>query len=371
MVWAQLAGSVACLRTSLLFLLAFFFQQGAEAAQLSPSGDSPQRFGQIEPFEFTDAHDRPVTNQDLLGSPWVAIPFFVRCSGPCPSLTTDLRSRIYEELQGTGAKLVSFSVDPNYDTPEALAEYAARFDIDTESWLFLTGGEEAMGRFIRNGLKVPLDRGPKEENAIQEPDITHGTRLPVVDAEGQIAGWYQAARATLGTDPAVVDAGFDLLLDRVLHLAGKPRAAAQTSSMPLLNALLNGTAFLLLLAGWQAIRAGHKERHIFLMRSAFMVSVAFLASYLIYHLGVQRDQGPRPFNGEGWAKTAYLVLLISHILLAIVNLPMVLRVLVLARREDWEAHKRLARKTLPIWLYVSITGVVVYLLLYPLNPPPV
>jgi protein SCO1/2/putative membrane protein len=358
------AGSVA----GLLFAAAL--QLDAGAIQLSPAGDSPERFGSIESFEFTDARGRRITDQDLLGSPWVAVPFFVRCSGPCPSLTTDLRSRVYEELLGTGARLVSFSVDPSYDTPEALAEYAARFDIDTERWLFLTGSEEAMGRFIRDGLKVPLDRGPKAENATEEPEITHGTRLPVVDAEGQIAGWYQAARATLGTDPAVVDAGFDLLLDRVLHLTGKPRAVPETSSLPLLNAVLNGTAFLLLLAGWHAIRSGNKERHIFLMRSAFMVSVAFLASYLIYHLGVQRNQGTRPFNGQGWAKTAYLLLLISHILLAIVNLPMVLRVLVLARREDWEAHKRLARKTLPIWLYVSITGVVVYLLLYPFNPVP-
>jgi len=306
-----------------------------------------------------------------LGSPWVAVPFFVRCSGPCPSLTADLRSRVYEELQGTGARIVSFSVDPSYDTPQALAEYAARFEIDTESWLFLTGSEEAMGRFVRNGLKVPLDLGPRAEDATQEPEITHGTRLPVVDAEGQIAGWYQAARAVLGSDPAVVDAGFDLLLDRVLHLAGKPGPEVAVSPLPLLNAVLNGTAFLLLLAGWRAIRTGNKDRHIFLMRAAFIVSAAFLASYLIYHLGVQRNQGPRPFNGPGWTKTAYLVLLISHVSLAIVNLPMVLRVLVLARREDWEAHKRLARKTLPIWLYVSITGVVVYLLLYPFNPVPV
>lgn len=359
------AGPVAVL------LFAAALQLDAGAIQLSPAGDSPERFGSIESFEFTDARGERITDQDLLGSPWVAVPFFVRCSGPCPSLTADLRSLVYEELMGTGAKLVSFSVDPIYDTPEALAEYAARFDIDTENWLFLTGPEEAMGRFVRNGLKVPLDRGPQAEAATQEPEITHGTRLPVVDAEGQIAGWYQAARAALGSDPAVVDAGFDLLLGRILHLAGKPGAERGTSSLPLLNAVLNGTAFLLLLAGWRAIRTGNKERHILLMRSAFLVSAAFLTSYLIYHLGVQRNQGPRPFNGQGWTKTAYLVLLISHVLLAIVNLPMVLRVLILARREDWEAHKRLARKTLPIWLYVSITGVIVYLLLYPLNPPQV
>ena len=368
MVWARLkytllAGSVAGL------LFAAVLQEGVGAMQLSPVRDSPERFGAIGSFEFIDARGRRVTDQDLLGSPWVAVPFFVRCTGPCPSLTADLRSRVYEKLQGTGAKLVSFSVDPGYDTPEALAEYASRFDIDTEKWLFLTGSEEAMGAFIRGGLKVPLDRGAAGESAALRVEITHGTRLPVVDAEGQIAGWYEAARASLGTDPTVVDAGFDLLLDRVLHLAGKPGVRSEPSSLPLLNAILNGTAFLLLLAGWRAIRTGHRKRHIFLMRTAFLVSVAFLTSYLIYHLGVQRDKGPTPFNGVGWTKTAYLVLLISHVFLAVVNLPMVLRVLLLASREDWEAHKRLARRTLPIWLYVSFTGVVVYLLLYPLNPP--
>ena len=184
------AGSVA----GLLFAAAL--QLDAGAIQLSPAGDSPERFGSIESFEFTDARGRRITDQDLLGSPWVAVPFFVRCSGPCPSLTADLRSRVYEELQGTGARLVSFSVDPSYDTPEALAEYAARFEIDTESWLFLTGSEEAMGRFVRNGLKVPLDLGPRAEDATQEPEITHGTRLPVVDAEGQIAGWYRSEEHT-------------------------------------------------------------------------------------------------------------------------------------------------------------------------------
>jgi len=339
--------------------------------QLSPAADSDQRFGSIEPFDFTDSRGRQVTEQDLLGSPWVAIPFFVRCSGPCPSLTTDLRSRVYEELQGTGAMLVSFSVDPNYDTPEALTEYAQRFDIDTERWLFLTGGEAAMGDFIRKGLKVPLEHRGPGETVLAEPDITHGTRLPVVDPSGQIAGWYEAARANLGTDPSVIGASFDLLLDRVLHLAGKPRASREPSRLPLLNATLNGTAFLLLLFGWWAIRTGRRELHILLMRAAFLVSMVFLTSYLIYHLGVQRDQGPTQFNRVGWQKTAYLVLLVSHVFLAIVNLPMVLRVLVLAGREDWDAHKRLARRTLPIWLYVSLTGVIVYLLLYPLNPSPI
>ncbi|HPF14817.1 MAG: DUF420 domain-containing protein [Planctomycetes bacterium] len=144
-----------------------------------------------------------------------------------------------------------------------------------------------------------------------------------------------------------------------------------TSSLPLINACLNGTAAVLMLVGYQRIRSGHRESHAWFMRLAFLASAVFLASYLYYHFVVLPVQnGPTPYNGTGAAKVAYLVMLASHVLLAIVNLPMVLRVLWLAHKEDWERHKRWARWTFPIWLYVSVTGVLVYLLLYPWNPDP-
>ena len=93
--------------------------------------------------------------------------------------------------------------------------------------------------------------------------------------------------------------------------------------------------------------------------------------YLYYHFKVQPIQGgATPYNGTGAIKTAYLVMLLTHIVLAVVNLPMVLRTFWLAHKEDWERHKRLAKWTFPIWAYVSLTGVLVYLMLYPLNPPP-
>jgi uncharacterized membrane protein YozB (DUF420 family) len=108
-----------------------------------------------------------------------------------------------------------------------------------------------------------------------------------------------------------------------------------------------------------------------MMRSAFVVSAAFLSCYLYYHFAVLPiSGGPTRFNGEGAAKAAYLLMLLTHVVLAVVNLPMVLRVFWLAHKEDWDRHRRLARWTLPIWLYVSLTGVLVYLVLYPFNPPP-
>lgn len=138
---------------------------------------------------------------------------------------------------------------------------------------------------------------------------------------------------------------------------------------PFVNACLNGTSCVLLLTGLAAIKAGKRDLHAWLMRGASVASFAFLASYLHYHFGTEKELGPTPFRVEGALKTAYLVMLASHVILAIVNLPMVLRVLWLAHKERWPEHAKLAKITFPIWLYVSVTGVLVYLCLYVWNPP--
>jgi len=141
-------------------------------------------------------------------------------------------------------------------------------------------------------------------------------------------------------------------------------------SLPLLNACLNGTSAVLLCVGLAAIKRGDRKLHERLMYAAFAASMAFLASYLYYHFVVIPKVGVTKYNGEGWLKNGYYLMLASHVLLAIVNLPLTIRTLYLARRERWEAHKRSAKLTFPIWLYVSVTGVLVYLVLYVWNPPP-
>jgi uncharacterized membrane protein YozB (DUF420 family) len=138
--------------------------------------------------------------------------------------------------------------------------------------------------------------------------------------------------------------------------------------LPAVNAALNATAAVLLVLGLLSIKAGRRERHARLMVAAFVVSSLFLACYLYYHFAIARGR-PTRFHGTGLARTAYLVLLTSHTLLAMVNLPMVLRTLWLAHRERWSSHRRLARWTFPVWLYVSVTGVLVYFVLYHWNPP--
>jgi len=140
--------------------------------------------------------------------------------------------------------------------------------------------------------------------------------------------------------------------------------------LPAVNATLNAAAALLLLAGFAAIRSGRRELHGRLMLGAFLVSSAFLACYLYYHVVVVRGE-PTRYHATGAARAAYMVLLSSHTILATATVPLVLRTLWLARRERWIAHRRLARWTLPIWLYVSVTGVAVYVVLYHFNPAPV
>jgi uncharacterized membrane protein YozB (DUF420 family) len=132
------------------------------------------------------------------------------------------------------------------------------------------------------------------------------------------------------------------------------------ADLPALNASLNGLATLCLVAGWLAIRSRRIALHRACMLAAFATSGAFLVSYLIYHYHV----GSRPFVGTGLIRTVYFVILVTHVVLAATILPLSLVTLSRALAKRFDRHRRIARITLPIWLYVSVTGVVVYLMLY-------
>jgi putative membrane protein len=138
------------------------------------------------------------------------------------------------------------------------------------------------------------------------------------------------------------------------------------SNLPLLNAVLNGISALLLSAGYVAIRRQNRLLHKRLMLSACVTSVLFLTSYLIYHAQV----GSRPFAAQGGVRIVYFAILISHTILAVVIVPLVLTTLYRAWKLQWERHRRIARWTLPLWFYVSVTGVVIYVMLYQLYPAP-
>jgi putative membrane protein len=131
-------------------------------------------------------------------------------------------------------------------------------------------------------------------------------------------------------------------------------------TLPAINAALNGTSAVLLVIGFVLIRRRRVRAHLSVMAAAFVTSTLFLASYVIYHL----HKFHVPFEGQGWIRPVYFAVLISHVLLAMVILPLALVVLYRAVRGQFDRHRWIARITLPLWLYVSVTGVVVYWMLY-------
>lgn len=132
------------------------------------------------------------------------------------------------------------------------------------------------------------------------------------------------------------------------------------SDLPTVNATLNTISAVLLTVGFLMIRRRKIIAHRNCMIAAFVVSGLFLTSYLIYHY----HAGSTPFEGSGWIRSIYFAVLIPHIILAATILPLALITLYLALRKRFTKHRRIARWTLPIWLYVSVTGIIVYWMLY-------
>jgi uncharacterized membrane protein YozB (DUF420 family) len=136
------------------------------------------------------------------------------------------------------------------------------------------------------------------------------------------------------------------------------------SYLPHLNACLNGTSAVLLFSGYRFIRARNVAAHRACQLGALAVSILFLISYVIYHY----NHGTTRFQGTGLARPIYFTILTTHTILAIVIVPLVALTLTRALRQDFRRHRQIARITLPLWLYVSITGVIVYVMLYQLYP---
>ena len=132
------------------------------------------------------------------------------------------------------------------------------------------------------------------------------------------------------------------------------------SDLPALNATLNATCFVLLLTGYVLIRRGRVAQHRAVMIAAFCTSVVFLTSYLIYHAQV----GSKPFLGQGPIRIVYFTILLTHTVLAATIVPMILMTLSRGLKRQDARHRALARWTLPLWMYVSVTGVIVYFMLY-------
>jgi protein SCO1/2 len=311
-----------------------------------------RELGPVPAFRLTDQLGRTVTKDDLLGKVWVANFFFTHCAGDCSKTNATMAQFQRDLADCPDVLLVGFSVDPGDDTPQVLREYGRRWDNDPARWLMLTGPEPQMYELIEKGFKQAVKRNKDAKPGFE---VTHTFDLVIVDAQGQIRGYVHD-----GWDRAVTGP----VEKRVRQLV----PCDLRWLLPALNASLNGTCAILLVLGFVAIRSRRLLLHKLIMLAALLVSAAFLASYLYYHHVVQH-WAARPFGGTGWVRPVYYGILYSHILLAAVIVPLALIVARLGLSGLLQKHKALARWTLPLWLYVSVTGVVVYWMLYQLYPP--
>lgn len=167
--------------------------QGRLAVQVTPS--APEPVGPAPAFELIDQLGMPRTNEDLRGKVWVADFIFTRCQLICPALTyqmSQIRDRLQQRPDWDRIRLVSFSVDPEHDTPEVLKAYGERFGAHPDHWLFLTGEKEAVWTMVEKGFRLALDESPEN---LQMP-IDHSSKLVLIDARGRIRGYYSGLEET-------------------------------------------------------------------------------------------------------------------------------------------------------------------------------
>ncbi len=172
----------------------------------------------------------------------------------------------------------------------------------------------------------------------------------------------QLAISLIGLVSLLVLAGIGFVL---LGQQTQVRGYYDVSALPVVNSFLNGTSAVLLTVGYLFIRQGKVTAHKVCMLSAFAVSSLFLISYLVYHYYA----GSTPFRGQGWIRSLYFALLIPHITLAALILPLALTTIYRAWQEQFNKHIKIARWTLPLWIYVSVSGVLIYWMLYHLYVP--
>lgn len=309
-------------------------------------------------FRLVERSGRGVTEADLAGRVWVSSFVFTHCPLSCPRISSVMKG-LQGRFAGTGVLLVSLTVDPERDTPPVLADYARRFGADRDRWWFLTGPEPEIDDLINHRFKLGRRVASAADRGAGAEAFSHSDRLALVD-RGRVVGFFDS------TDPKAVDA----LVVEARRRAGPP-APGWVRRLPAVNATLNGTCALLLALGWVLIRTGNVRAHAATMIACVADSALFLACYLVYHFQV----GSVAFRGFGPVRLAYFTILLSHTLLATFGVvPLVALTLTRAVRRRFTLHARIARVTLPIWMYVSVTGVVIYWMLYrfpvaPTSPP--
>jgi protein SCO1 len=340
---------VGTVLTSALLCLATIGPVPAPARAGHDLGDHGFELG---PFRLVERSGRVVTESDLAGRVWIASFIYTRCPLTCPRMTSVVRG-LQDRLAKTDIQLVSLSVDPERDTPDVLANYAQTFGADADRWWFLTGPKAEVHALINDRFKLGVvETGAADRQAGAE-EFSHSARLALVD-RGKVVGYFDSS------DPADIH---KLVTEARRRQAG---GRAWARRLPAVNASLNASSAVLLVLGWILIRSGRIRAHALTMMLTVAVSALFLACYLVYHYQV----GSVPFRGVGPIRIVYFTVLLSHTVLAtLAVVPLVALTLTHAARRQFKRHARIAKVTFPIWLYVSITGVVIYLMLYQMDFP--
>jgi protein SCO1/2 len=318
-------------------------------AQPPPAGRDLGNHGfPLGAFRLQDQSGRVVDDQALADRSWVAAFIFTRCPSSCPRISAVMKG-LQDRLAGTGVLLVSITVDPDHDTPEVLDRYARGLGASPDRWRFLTGPKADIHRLIREGFRVPVAENDPDDVRAGAEAVAHSARLALVAPGNRVVGFFDSS------DRQAVDD----LLTRARALSRRP--PAWVTQLPTVNATLNGAATLLLVAGWLLVRARRVRGHVVCMIAALAVSTLFLACYLVYHGMIG---GGVPYRGVGPIRVVYFTVLVSHVVLAAAIVPLIVLTVLRAARREFARHAAIARATFPIWLYVSITGVVVYVMLY-------
>ncbi len=354
----------------------------------------------VDDFSLIDQTGSPVTLADLKGRPWVANFVFTRCVTQCPTMCSKIRTLLKalnaDPTRPNPVRFVTITIDPRNDSLDKIKEFAKIFGAEPQEWLFLTGEEQPITELVRHGFKVAAwenfgtDRLPGMEFA-------HSMHLIHVDESGQILGRYESLndqdlvtlqrvlegkiatpqrhRPALARTPlpgeliAVTPTG----ASKLGNSATDPlqRLPAWARRLPRTNAALNALATLLLLTGFVSIKARNVVLHKRLMLFAFVVSIFFLGCYLTYHYALHKYTGEhgKKFVGTPSLSKVYYTILVTHVLLASA-VPVLASVTIWKGwKAHWESHRRWAKVTFPIWLYVSVTGVIIYWMLYHVSGP--
>jgi protein SCO1/2 len=300
----------------------------------------------IEDFELMDAEGVPFHPRDLRGKAWIAHFFFTTCK-ECTQTAPTMMALQKLVAGKKDYRLVSISL--NQDAAADLKSYRNDLGGDPKQWIFLTGPKEKVHAIVQTIFK---QHAADSDNPSPGAEVQHSFNVAVIDPQGVMVGFEN------GKAP-----------DSAAKLYALARSTVHPKYLlPAMNASLNGLAAILLILGYRAIKARQETLHKWSMTLALLVSAVFLASYLYFHFVVQDGQ-PARFSGQGFVRYLYFGILLTHTILAVIVAPLAIAVAVQGWRGRLASHVRLARWTWPMWLYVSITGIVVYWMLYQMYPP--